>query len=57
MYTTFATTWMDLQGIMLNEKSETEKDKLLYVDSKKKKKTKHTKRDQIHSYQSQGTGW
>ena len=39
----FATTWMDNEGIMLNEISQTEKDICciisFYVESKKKPKT------------------
>ena len=38
----FVTTWMDLEGIMLSEKSQTEKDKYymisLYVKPKKQDK-------------------
>ena len=44
----FATTWMDLKGIMLNEISQTEKDQYwwlhLYVDSKKQNKWTDNKR-------------
>ena len=40
----FTTTWMDIEGIMLSEISQTEKDKYLcfhsYVKSKKKRTTK-----------------
>ena len=40
----FVTIWMDLEGIMLSEISQTEKDKyymISYVESKKQTKSKH----------------
>ena len=47
----FATTWMDHEGIMLNEISQTEKDKCciisFYVESKKPKTWTHRYREQI----------
>ena len=51
----FATTWMDLEGIILSEISQTEKDKYcmisLNVESKKHNKLVNiTKKKQIHKY-------
>ena len=52
----FATTWMELEGIMLSEISQTEKDKycmISYMESKTSKKL-IKKKDQIYSYQRWG---
>ena len=47
----FATTWMDLEGIMLSEISQPEKDKycMLYMESKKKKKKNDYKQTETDS--------
>ena len=57
----FAATWMDLEGIMLSEISQMEKDKYcmnhLYVKSKKYNKwTNITKQKQTHRYREQTSG-
>ena len=55
----FATTWMDLEGIMLSEISQRKTNTVWYVESKKynklvnitKKKQTHRHREQTSSYQ------
>ena len=65
---TFATTWMDLQGIMWSEISQTEKDKYHMISLickiqkiKKANKTKwkqtHRCREQMDGCQRGGGGW
>ena len=54
----FVTTWIDLEGIMLSEVSQIEKDKScithLYVESKNQNKwTNITKQKQSHRYREQ----
>ena len=53
----FATIWMDLEGIMLSEISQTEKDKycmMLHVESKKYNKLVNiTWKKQTHRYREQ----
>ena len=49
----FATTWVDLESIMLSEISQTEKDKLcyhLYVQSKKIKQMNQYDKTEIDSH-------
>ena len=44
----FATAWMDLEGIMLNEISQRKTNTILfqlYIESEKKKKNKYKKTD------------
>ena len=58
----FAATWMDLEGIMLSEISQTEKDKYcmthLYVESKNYNKLMNiTKKKQTHRYREQTSGY
>ena len=58
----FAATWMNLEGIMLSEISQTEKDKYcmihLYVKSKKYNKLVNiTKKKQAHRYREQTSGY
>ena len=58
----FAATWMDLEGIMLNEISQTEKDKYcmiwLNVESKKYNKLVNiTKKKHTHRYRKQTSGY
>lgn len=56
------TIWLDLEGILLNETSQTEKDKcciisLTYGIKKRKRKNQmHRKRDQICGYKRWGVG-
>ena len=51
----FAATWVNLGDIMLNEISQTEKDKYLYVESRKKhnKLVNKTKKKLTHRYREQ----
>ena len=55
----FAATWLDLEGIMLSEISQTNKDKTVYhlhLESKKyNKQVNITKKKQIHKYR-EGSG-
>ena len=56
----FATTWMDLEGVMLNEISQTEKNTVqyhLYMESKKYKLVNTTKKKQTHRYRKQTGGY
>ena len=58
----FATTWINLEGIMLREVSQTEKDKYcmfsLHVESNKSNKQMNlTKQKQIHKYREQTSGY
>ena len=58
----FVTTWMDLEGIMLSEISQTEKTKIvrdhLHVESKKYNKVvNRTKKKQTHRYREQTSGY
>ena len=57
----FAATWMDLEGIMLNEISQRTTNTLwyhLYVEYKKYNKLVHiTEKKQTHSYREQTTGY
>ena len=58
----FAATWMDLEGIMLSEISETEKDKycmipLIYGIKKFNKLVNITKKKQTHRYREQTSGY
>ena len=51
----FVTTWIDTEGIMLSETSQTEKDNccmILYVEFKKKQTRK-----QVYIYREQTGGW
>ena len=56
----FSTTWMDLEYVMLNEISQTEKDKycisLTYGISNQKKMFKQRNRELNSGYQSIGVG-
>ena len=55
----FATTWMDLEDIMLSEMSERERQilcDLIYIRNLKKKKKPCRKRDQTCDYQRQMMG-
>ena len=51
----FATTWMELEGIMLSERSQAEKDKFqmisLICGVQQQRKTEGTKQQQIHRIQ------
>ena len=56
----FATTWMDLKGIMLSEVSQrkTSTSYHLYVESKKYNKQMNiTKQKQTHRYREQTSGY
>ena len=58
----FATTWMELERIMLSEISQTEKEKYcivsLYMESKKYNKLVNiTKKEQTHRYGEQTSGY
>ena len=58
----FATTWMDLKGIMLSEITKPEKDKycmlsLIQGISKINKLVNITKKKQIHRYKAQTSGY
>ena len=60
----FAATWMDLEGIMLSEMSDRERQILydityhLYVESKKYNKLVNiTKKKQTHRYREQTSGY
>ena len=58
----FVTTWMDLEGIMLSETSQREKDKyhmthsICAIWNKKTKSQAHIYREEIGSCQRQGSG-
>ena len=56
----FATTWMDLNGIMLSEISQTEKDKYCIISLtwtlKTKQTNKNPKKTQAHRYREQIDG-
>ena len=56
-----ATTWIDLEGIMLSEISQTEKDKyhmISLICAIYKNKTKEqTKQKQIHRYRDEISGY
>ena len=56
----FATTWMDLEGIMLGEISQTEKEKycyfITYMWNLKHKQMDITKQKQTHRYREQTSG-
>ena len=56
----FATTWIDLEGIMLSEISQTKENTLcyhLYVESKKLNKlVSKTKKKWTHRYKEQTSG-
>ena len=57
----FATTWINLEGIMLSEISQTERDKysmlLLICGSQKIKQMHITKQKQMHRYREQTSGY
>ena len=58
----FATTWMDLKDIMLNEISQREKDKYCMISLtcgilKRKKNQAHRFKERIGRYQRQGMKW
>ena len=54
----FATTWMDLEGIMLSEISQTKTNTVCYhlYDEIKNKRMYITKQKQTHSYREQTGG-
>ena len=52
----FVTTWMDFEGIMLSEISQTEKNKYLHVESKRKVKLIETERRKVVAMGLRGQG-
>ena len=52
----FATTWMDLKGIMLTEISQTEKDKYCMMSYVESKNVRCVKTEQNGRYQQLGGG-
>ena len=58
----FAATWMDLEGIILSEISQTEKDKYCMISHiwnliKRNKLVNITKKKQTHRYREQTSGY
>ena len=53
----FATTWMELEGIMLNEMSDKDKYHMVSLIRGKQNKTKQTQLKQTHRHRDQRGGY